>query len=63
VHRRGRAAHGHGEGRLQGVGGPRHAYHLWNPQDPREADNVLEAAGTILECLREAYTSGHGPSN
>jgi hypothetical protein len=31
------------------------------PQDPRAADNILEAAGTILECLREAYTSGHSP--
>jgi hypothetical protein len=31
------------------------------PQDSRTADNILEAAGTILECLREAYTSGHSP--
>jgi hypothetical protein len=31
------------------------------PRDPRTTDDVLEAAGTILECLQEAYTSGHDP--
>jgi hypothetical protein len=30
-------------------------------RDLRRADDILEAAGTILECLREAYTSSHGP--
>jgi hypothetical protein len=33
------------------------------PQDSRAADDILEVVGTILECLREAYTYGHGPSN
>jgi hypothetical protein len=32
-----------------------------NPWDPHVADDILEAAGTILECPREAYTSCHGP--
>jgi hypothetical protein len=33
------------------------------PQDPRMAGNILEAPCTTLECLREAYASGHGPWN
>jgi hypothetical protein len=32
-----------------------------NPRDPHVADDILEEAGTILECPREAYTSCHGP--
>jgi hypothetical protein len=31
------------------------------PQELRVADDILEAAGTILECLREAYVSDHDP--
>jgi hypothetical protein len=31
------------------------------PRDPRATDDVLEAVGVILECLWEAYASGHGP--
>jgi hypothetical protein len=31
------------------------------PRDSCTADNILEVVGTILECLREAYTSNHGP--
>jgi hypothetical protein len=32
-----------------------------NPWDPRSAGDILKVADTILECLREAYTFGHGP--
>jgi hypothetical protein len=31
------------------------------PQDPRMVDDVLEAVGSILDLLREAYASCHGP--
>jgi hypothetical protein len=31
------------------------------PQDPHTAGDVLEAVGTVLECLQEAYASDHGP--
>jgi hypothetical protein len=31
------------------------------PQDPHTADDILEAAGTILEHLWEAYASSHDP--
>jgi hypothetical protein len=31
------------------------------PWDPHMTDDVLEAVGTILECLWEAYSSGHDP--
>jgi hypothetical protein len=30
-------------------------------QDPRTTDDVLEAVGTILECMQEAYASGYSP--
>jgi hypothetical protein len=30
-------------------------------QDPRMTDDILEVVNVILECLQEAYTSGHGP--
>jgi hypothetical protein len=30
------------------------------PRDPRTIDNVLEVAGTILECLWEVYAFSHG---
>jgi hypothetical protein len=31
------------------------------PRDPCTAGNVLEVVDVILECLREAYASGHAP--
>jgi hypothetical protein len=31
------------------------------PQDPRTTGDVLEVAGTILECLQKPYTSSHSP--
>jgi hypothetical protein len=31
------------------------------PQDRCMASDILELAGTILECLGEAYASGHSP--
>jgi hypothetical protein len=31
------------------------------PQDPHTIGDVLEMVDIILECLREAYASGHGP--
>jgi hypothetical protein len=30
-------------------------------RDPRTAEHILEAAGTMLECLWETYAFGHGP--
>jgi hypothetical protein len=33
------------------------------PRDPRTADDVLEVVAIILECLMEAYDSGHTPWN
>jgi hypothetical protein len=29
--------------------------------EPRTTDDVLEAVGTILECMQEAYASGYSP--
>jgi hypothetical protein len=31
------------------------------PQDPGMVNDVLEAVGTVLECMREAHAFGHGP--
>jgi hypothetical protein len=31
------------------------------PRDPRTVSDVLEAMDVILECVKEAYDSGHGP--
>jgi hypothetical protein len=31
------------------------------PRDPRTASNILQAMGAILECLQEAYATGHDP--
>jgi hypothetical protein len=31
------------------------------PHDPRMAGNIMEAADTVLDHLREAYSSGHDP--
>jgi hypothetical protein len=36
---------------------------LGTPQNPGTASNVLEVAGTILECVWEAHASGHGPND
>jgi hypothetical protein len=33
------------------------------PRDPCTADDVLEVVAIILECLMEAYDSGHTPWN
>jgi hypothetical protein len=33
------------------------------PQDPCTADNILEAVGTIFECMWDTYASGHGPQD
>jgi hypothetical protein len=32
-----------------------------DPRDRHMADDILEVVGVILECLREAYASGHDP--